>query len=129
MNKIIAMPSDGPELSDKLSIHFGHCNYFIGVELNEQDNYKKVFTIRNDGHSGCMEPVLNIKQRNVTDLIVGGIGGRPYMGFLQFGINIYKGIESSLKENVEWLIRGKLEPLAGSSCGGGQGSNHHDNYM
>ena len=116
MKKIIGIPADGPELSDKMSLHFGHCNYFIGVEITENDGMKIAFTQRNEGHSGCMEPVLQMKEKNVTDMIIGGIGGRPFMGFVQVGINLFKGIEGSLKENVELLIQGKLEILGGPSC-------------
>ena len=125
MNKIIAIPSDGSEMSDNISEHFGHCNYFVGVEIDGNNNYKKLFSLRNEGHSGCMEPVMNMKERNVTDMIVGGIGGRPYQGFLQVGINLYKGIYGTLKDNIELLIKGKLEPMVGASCGNHE-PHHHE---
>ena len=82
INRIIGIPSVGPNLFDNISAHFGHCQYFIGVKINGSSNLEKIFTLQNLGHSGCMEPVINMKQRNVTDMIVGGIGGRPYMGFI-----------------------------------------------
>lgn len=117
INRIIGIPSVGPKLSDNISAHFGHCEYFIGIKIDEKNNLEKVFTLQNQGHSGCMEPVINMKERNVTDMIVGGIGGRPYMGFIQMGINLYQGIEGSLKTNVEYLLEGKLKPLDSPSCG------------
>jgi predicted Fe-Mo cluster-binding NifX family protein len=118
MKRIIGIPADGPELGDKISNHFGHCNYFVGVLVDEDKTISKEFAIKNDGHSSCMEPVLNMKEKNVTDMIVGGIGGRPYMGFLQVGINLYQGVEGSLKENVEHLLKENLKPLGGPSCTG-----------
>ena len=36
MNKVIGIPSDGPELVDPISEHFGHCNYFVGVEIDQE---------------------------------------------------------------------------------------------
>ena len=116
MKKIIGIPSSGLELSDNISEHFGHCRYFIGIEVDGDSSMQKVFTIENTGHSGCMEPVMNMKQRNVTDMIVGGIGGRPFAGFIQMGINLYKGIPGSLKENVKMFLEDKLEALGGPSC-------------
>jgi predicted Fe-Mo cluster-binding NifX family protein len=71
-----------------------------------------------------MEPVLNMKDRNVTDMIIGGIGGRPFQGFLQVGINLYRGVEGSVKKNIELLLEGKLEPLGGPSCSGGTHQAH-----
>ena len=117
MNKIIGIPANGPELIDNISEHFGHCSYFVGVEIDKKKNLKKNFSMRNNGHSSCMEPVINMKNRNVTDMIIGGIGGRPYMGFLQVEINLYQGVYGkSIKENIELLLEGKLKNLIGPSC-------------
>ena len=126
MKKIIGIPSNGPELTDIISEHFGHCNYFLGIQINEDLTYEKAFSLQNQGHSGCMEPVMNLRNKSVTDVIVGGIGGRPYMGFLQFGISLNQGVlGKTVKENVELLINGKLSPLKGSSCGGNSNHNHN----
>ncbi len=123
MKKIVGIPANGPELSDSMSEHFGHCNYFVGVEIDE-NSINKAFSLQNNGHSTCMEPVINMKNRNVTDMIVGGIGGRPFMGFLQYGINLYQGVQGTLKENVELLLDGKLKPLGGPSCRDPSGQAH-----
>ena len=126
MNKVIGFPADGPELSDNLSEHFGHCSYFVGVEIDENNNFNKLFSLENNGHSSCMEPVINMKNKNITDMIIGGIGGRPFMGFLEVGINLYQGVrEKSIKENLEFLLEGSLKSLGSPSCGQpGQAHQH-----
>ena len=116
MKKIIGIASNGPDLSDTISEHFGHCNYFVGVDIDENHDFKKSFSLKNSGHVGCMEPVMNMRERNITDMIVGGIGGRPFAGFLQLGINLYKGINGTLKENIELFLQGRLQNLAMPSC-------------
>jgi len=116
MKKIIGIASNGPDLSDTISEHFGHCNYFVGVDIDENHDFKKNFSLKNSGHVGCMEPVMNMRERNITDMIVGGIGGRPFAGFLQLGINLYKGINGTLKENIELFLQGRLQNLAMPSC-------------
>jgi predicted Fe-Mo cluster-binding NifX family protein len=126
MEKIIGIPTSGPEFSDSISAHFGHCEYFVGIKILEGNSMKSEFTIKNNGHTGCMEPVLKLKQNNVTDMIVGGIGGRPFQGFLQLGINLYQGVDASVNENVELLLQGKLKPLGGPSCGGHSGGCNHN---
>ncbi len=116
MTRIIGIPADGPELIDNISDHFGHCNYFVGVET-DNNNLNKTFSIRNEGHSSCMEPVLNMRERNVTDMIIGDIGERPYMRFLKVVINLFQGLRGkTIKENIEFLLEGKLNELKGSSC-------------
>lgn len=117
MKRIIGLPADGPELEDPLSSHFGHCNYFVGVELTDDGEMKKAFALKNDGHSSCMEPVMNMKNQDVTDMVLGGIGGRPFMGFIQVGINVFQGIQGSLKENVATFLKGGLRALSAPSCG------------
>ena len=117
MNRIIGIPSDGPETSDNVSSHFGHCNYFVGIEIYDDGKFKKVFALPNGGHSSCMEPVINMKQRNVTDMILTGIGMRPFMGFQQVNINLFQGVNGSIERNVRMLLDGQLTSLNNSSCG------------
>lgn len=124
MKKIIGFPSQGPDLSDNISPHFGHTNYWVLVESYGDNTYKKVFSEVNQGHSACMEPVFRLKEKNVTDFIVKGIGGRPFMGFIQFGINLHEGVEGSLEKNLELFLKEKLNLLGGPSC---SSQDHHEN--
>jgi predicted Fe-Mo cluster-binding NifX family protein len=126
MSRIIGLPADGPELSDNISGHFGHCKYFVGVKVNEKNEYKKVFSIENQGHSGCMEPVINMKQRNVTDMILTGIGMRPFMGFQQVEINVFQGVEGNIERNIKSLLEGQLKILNDASCAAhSEGEHNH----
>lgn len=125
MNKVIGIPSNGPELSDTISDHFGHCNYFVGIEIDEKKNMKKLFSLQNNGHTSCMEPVNNLQQRSVTDMIVGGIGGRPYAGFTQYGIGLFKGVKGTLSENIQLFLQGKLQALNEPICAGSDHSDHN----
>jgi len=125
MNTVIGIPSDGPELSDAISDHFGHCNYFVGIEIDDEKNLKKLFSLQNNGHTGCMEPVNDMKQRSVTDMIVGGIGGRPYAGFTHYGIGLFKGVKGTLSENIQLFLQGKLQSLNEPVCAGSDHSDHN----
>lgn len=116
MSRIIGLPADGSELSDNISGHFGHCKYFVGIEVSEDKEFKKAFSMTNEGHSGCMEPVMNMKQRNVTDMILTGIGMRPFMGFQQVQINLYRGVEGNIEKNIRMLLNDQLQILNDSSC-------------
>lgn len=124
MLRVIGVPSNGPELSDQISEHFGHANYFVGIRFKDH-TYEKIFSLANEGHSSCMEPVMIMKNREVTDMIIGGIGGRPFMGFNQVGINLHLGIQGkTVDENIKLLLEGKLKPLNGPSCSGGATHSH-----
>ena len=125
MSRIVGVPSDGSELSDNISAHFGHCRYFVGVEILEDSKFKKAFSLPNNGHAGCMEPVMNMKQRNVSDMILTGIGMRPFMGFQQVEINVFRGIEGSIDKNVRMLLDGNLEILNDASCSNNDEHTHN----
>ena len=124
MNRIIGIPAEGSELSDNISAHFGHCPYFMGVEILDNHKFKKIFTLVNEGHAGCMEPVMNMKQRNVTDMILTGIGMRPFMGFQQVQISLFQGVNGSIEKNLKMLISGQLKVLSDASCGDHSGDAH-----
>lgn len=127
MKKIIGIPSNGPELTDKVSQHFGHCKYFVGVEIHN-DDFKKAFSLQNSSHSGCMEHVITLRERNVSEMIIIGIGARPFTRILQEGIKIYNGVNGSIKENIKMLLQGKLELLGESTCETHSGQNHQHRF-
>jgi len=122
LKRVVCIPSNGPHVSDLLSKHFGHSNYFIGIEINKNHNYKTIFSLQNKGHRNCMETVTIMKERNVTDMIVDGIGRNPYLRFLNIGMKLFKGINGTVKENIEIFSRNKLDQLINPSCG-----NHNSN--
>ncbi|MFW9876325.1 MAG: NifB/NifX family molybdenum-iron cluster-binding protein [Candidatus Thorarchaeota archaeon] len=122
MNQIVGIPAEGSELSDNISAHFGHCPFFMGIEILNNHNYRKIFILANEGHTVCMEPVINMKERKVSDMILTGIGMRPFMGFRQVRINLHQGVNGSIEENVKLFINGQLKPLNESSCGNYSGN-------
>ena len=69
---------------------------------------------------------MNLRDKSVTDMIVGGIGGRPFIGFIELGIPLNQGVVGkTVRENIELFINGKLIQLKGASCG--DNSNHSHN--
>jgi predicted Fe-Mo cluster-binding NifX family protein len=121
----IAIPSMGEGgLHGQRSGHFGHCDVFTFVDV-EEGEIKSVSTVNNAEHvqGGCMVPVNLLSQNNVDALIVGGIGMRPLMGFRQAGIDVYYDAERvDIRPVVKDLIGGKLPLISDNQvCGGGGG--------
>ncbi len=124
-NGRIAIPSNGEGGLDGMrSGHFGHCDVFTFVDV-EEGKIKEVSTISNQEHvqGGCMVPVNLLAGHKVNALIVGGIGMRPLMGFRQVGIDVYHDAERpEIRPVVEDIIAGKLELIDDNQvCGGGGG--------
>ncbi len=123
MNTVVALPSLGAGgLDAQLSAHFGHCDLYTLVTL-EDGEIKEVKTIPNMPHTqgGCMAPVNHLAQSGAKALIAGGMGMRPLMGFNQVGIEVYfGGTAATVKEAVTALAQGKLPQFTNEhTCGGG----------
>ena len=93
MSTIIAIPSENPGgLDANLGAHLGHCDLYTLVTVDDGE-VKEVNVIPNVPHQqgGCMAPVQHLAQNGVHQLIAGGMGLRPLMGFNQVGIEVYHG--------------------------------------
>ncbi len=126
MTKVrIAIPSEGEGgLDGKRAGHFGHCDVFTFVDC-ENGEIKEVSTVQNVEHSqgGCMVPVQLLAGHKVNQLVVGGIGMRPLMGFKQVGIDVFHDAERpDIRPVVEDMLAGKIPMISDDQvCGGGGG--------
>ena len=122
----IAIPSTLPGgLEANVGAHFGHCDLYTLVDVKE-GRISEVSTLPNVPHQqgGCLAPVNHLAQNGVTVLIAGGMGMRPLMGFIQVGIDVYRGTEApSVEAAVQAFLKGERQSFTReSTCGGG---HHH----
>lgn len=125
MSRIIAIPSQSPGgLEAGLGAHFGHCDLYTLVTV-ENDQVADVKVIPNVPHQqgGCMAPVEHLYRNGVHQLIAGGMGLRPLMGFNQVGIEVYYGGEAqTVGQAVAAMLSGQLPQFRQEhTCGGGGG--------
>ena len=123
MRHIIAVPSENPGgLEANLGAHFGHCDLYTLVTI-ENGAVADVTVIPNVPHQqgGCMAPVQHLAQNGVKQLIAGGMGLRPLMGFNQAGIEVYYGGGArNVNEAVQAMLSGQLQQFSQEqTCGGG----------
>jgi predicted Fe-Mo cluster-binding NifX family protein len=125
MSRVIAIPSTNPGgLDALLGAHFGHCDLYTLVTA-ENGEVSDVKVIPNVPHQqgGCMAPVQHLSNNGVTQLIAGGMGLRPLMGFNQVGIQVFfGGGAQTVGEAVQAMLAGKLPEFKQEhTCGGGGG--------
>ena len=124
MNSIlIAVPSEKPGgLEAALGAHFGHCDMYTLVSV-EDGQIREVDVVPNVPHQqgGCMAPVQYLAEKGVNQLIAGGMGLRPLMGFNQVGIDVYYGGNvMTVGEAIQSIIDGNLMQFKQEhTCGGG----------
>ena len=118
----VAVPSDNPGgLEAPVSAHFGHCDLYTIVEMDES-GIKSVSTLDNPPHAegGCLAPVQRLADSGVNKLLAGGMGRRPLSGFNQAGIEVYLASGNpTVGQSVQALMDNRL-PLFSldSVCGG-----------
>lgn len=123
MSRIIAIPSTAPGgLDAPLGAHFGHCDLYTLVTADD-GKISDVKVIPNVPHQqgGCMAPVQHLANSGVTQMIAGGMGLRPLMGFNQAGIDVYFGGNAqTVGQAVEAMLAGQLPQFNQEhTCGGG----------
>jgi len=126
----IAIPTDNPGgLQAVRSEHFGHCDVFTVVEL-EDSAVVEVEQITNTPHGqgGCVAPVTLLKSAGVEAIVVSGMGARPMQGFSDAGIAVYYAdkirvtdVDSAVKKFVE----GGLPEMHPTQACKGSGNCHH----
>ena len=122
----IAIPSS----NGKLCGHFGHCDEFtfVDVENNEMTN---IVTDAPDGGVSC-QCATWIAEQNVDIVLAGGIGGRPSLALQELGIKLIAGCpELEIKELVNLYLNKTLKTGV-NTCGHdsnhqchGDGEGHH----
>ncbi len=122
----IAIPSSLPGgLDAAVDAHFGHCALYTVVDI-EAGKVARVRTLPSVPHAqgGCLAAVDHLARNGVTQLIAGGLGMRPLMGFNQAGIQVFRGTGlPSVGEAVAAHLRGDLEAFTREfTCAGG---GHH----
>lgn len=122
---LVAVPSDSPGgLEAQISDHFGHCDVFTLVQI-DQEAVGSVTTLPNDAHQSgeCMGPVMLLKDRGAEGLVAGGMGQRPLAGFQQVGITVYfKAGAKTVRDAIELLIAGECREFEPAQTCGGQGA-------
>lgn len=126
---LFAVPSNNPGgLEAGRSDHFGHCDVFTIIRL-ENDDVAEVGTVENQEHEagGCMVPVRFLKERNVKAIVVGGIGARPLQGFIDAGIDVFyadRRTAGTVRSVVEGMLKGQFPIIRPDQACNGHGNCH-----
>lgn len=126
MNKQkIAVPT---QISGKRSKHFGHCQQFTLVEI-ENNVVSSISFLENPPHpaKGCMQPIALLKANKVDSIIVGGMGANPFNRFTETGIKVFYADRNrfpDVQSAIDSLLLGKLEPMVSQQVCGGNGNCH-----
>jgi len=127
----IGIPSDHPGGIEAVrSDHFGNCNMFTIVELDEDGSIRLVESISNKIHGagGCMVPINLLKEALVQAVIVGGIGTKPMEKLFNANISVYFADIRSISTVADAVNEFRNNNLVimhyDQSCAGGPDCHH-----
>ncbi len=127
----VAIPTQSPGgLEAERSDHFGHCEIFTVVNLDERHTVTAVETVANGSHEagGCMVPVTILHQAKVDAIVVGGMGARPMRGFAEVGIKVYfanRETVPTVNAVISGLAANQLPVMHVDQVCKGSGDCHH----
>jgi len=97
-------------LDSVLSYHFGHCPYFVIVDVDESGNVKNVESIPNPlmGKHAPGELPAFMKSKGVNVIITGGMGPKAQQYFASYGIRTIIGAYGRIKDVLEEYLQQKI---------------------
>ncbi len=107
----VAFTADEPQgLESVVSYHFGHCPYFVVVELDGK-TVKTVKNIENTyaaGHEAGELPGF-MNTLGVDIIATGGMGPKAQEFFANFGIKPFVGAYGKVKDVLSEILEGEVE--------------------
>lgn len=117
-----------PTANEKLCQHFGHCEVFTFIDVDEETRtIKNVEEIVPPEHIPGVIPPW-VAEQGATVVLAGGMGARAVQLFEMANIDVLTGcLASTPREAAEKYLAGTLEQgingCSEHSCG--EGGNHH----
>jgi predicted Fe-Mo cluster-binding NifX family protein len=100
--------------------HFGSAPCFVILD-SASEVYETIGN--NDAHHahGQCQPMKALAGNPVDAVVVGGIGGGALMRLQSQGIRVFRAVEGSVKQNLEFILSGKLPEFSPNmTCAGHQ---------
>lgn len=122
---LILIGSDGKDLTSKVSMRFGHSNYFLIYNTET----KKFYAYENKDHDDKHQNLKSFIEKGVEAVIVGNIGPHAFKTVNTPNSKVYLARKMYVDEAVKKFLKGELkqltEPTAKKSIGHGRFKNHY----
>ena len=108
--------------------HFGSAPSFVILDSANGEFETIGNSDAHHAHGQC-QPMKALAGNDVDAIVVGGIGGGALMRLQAQGVRVFRAVEGSVKQNLEFMKSGKLPEFSvNMTCAGHQGQGgcqHH----
>ena len=108
----IAFTSDEKKgLDSVMSYHFGHCPYFVIVEVSDNNIVKKVENIENSysGEHNPGELPAFMHSLGINMIVTGGMGPKAQEFFTQYGVEPVIGTYGKIEDVLKEVLHGEIK--------------------
>jgi predicted Fe-Mo cluster-binding NifX family protein len=101
----IAIPSSDNNVDD----HFGHCEYFTIITADENKQIVGEEIVRSPQGCGCKSNIVDtLKQKGVTVMLAGNIGGGAIDVLGRHNIEVVRGCSGNVKTVAQQWLSGAV---------------------
>ncbi|MFA6701519.1 MAG: NifB/NifX family molybdenum-iron cluster-binding protein [Dysgonamonadaceae bacterium] len=105
--------------------HFGHCEMYTVVTLNDKNEIIDTDTITSPKGCGCKSDIAKmLAAQGVANMLVGGIGTGAMNKLNEAGIEVVRGCSGNVEELAVNFASGKIADN-GSNC---EHHHHHEHH-
>jgi predicted Fe-Mo cluster-binding NifX family protein len=109
---VVCVTSTGDSVKSELDPRFGRCAYFAFHDTDTGDvSILENEAVRSGGGAGISSGQLMVEKK-VNTVITGNVGPNAMSVLSTAGMDIYRGVQSSIEENLENFKQGKLEKIS-----------------
>jgi len=103
-----------PTSHGKLDAHFGHCQQFALVQVEEKKIAEITYLDAPPHQPGLLPPWL--AERGATDIVAGGMGQRAIDLFNERGVNVFVGAPALTPEELVLGLLNETLSLSANYC-------------
>jgi predicted Fe-Mo cluster-binding NifX family protein len=114
----VAIPTRGNVVDD----HFGHCEMYTVFTTDTNSKVEQTEILPSPQGCGCKSNIASVlKEKGVTVMLAGNMGGGALNVLQSHGIDVYRGCSGDVRDIVEAFLAGKI----GDSGEGCKSHEHH----
>lgn len=115
----IAIPTRGNMVDE----HFGHCEYYTLITVDENKNITETEAVEASSGCGCKSGIATLlKSRGVTIMLAGNIGTGAINVLAQNGIGVLRGCSGRTNDVARAFLEGRITD-SGLTC-----EAHHNGH-
>lgn len=103
--KLIALPTQNDQIDD----HFGHCEYYTVVTIDDENAVVKKDRLESPKQCGCKSDIaFKMQEMGITLMLAGNMGMGAYNKLNEHGINVIRGCKGDIDDVIADYLANRI---------------------